>query len=619
MPTTPGCSSGADRLSARAVCSGHIQRAELTVSAAGLFWLETDPVDGRSRLRCLNNGALTTVGSGRVGLGSRLNGYGGGALAVLGDRIIAVTEDQQLLCLATDAPRTEVLIPESGATWGGLVADPSHHRVLAVRELDGCQSLMAVYPDGESHCLHGSEDFYGAPALSPDGRRIAWVSWQLPDMPWQRSRLWLAELDGDGQLQNLRHGVAPLEGAIQQPVFDGERLRVLSDHGGWWQPWHIVPERGSLAWSPVDAPDLDHANAPWQLNERHHCPVAHGQWATVRFRQGVGELWLVGADGGSGRRVASDFTDFRSLSPQGERLYCVARSATRLDAVIEVNPSNHRVRILAGGEQPIATPSLPEPFCVPASGNCDLDVHGFLYTPAASGDNPAPLILMAHGGPTSAAYPVYNAQIQYWCQRGFSVAEVNYRGSTGFGRAFRQALAGRWGESDVADMERAADYLAGDGRPVYIQGRSSGGYTALMALIHSDRFSGGASLFGVTDPLRLRTQTHRFESGYLDWLLGDPAVHPERWYARTPRHHAGRIRAPVIFFQGGQDTVVVPEQTRAMVHAIKARGGRPELHWFDREGHGFRDHGNQARMLEWLHHFYRRHSRMANECAELLS
>ncbi|MCG7198389.1 prolyl oligopeptidase family serine peptidase [Marinobacter pelagius] len=619
MPTTPGCSSGAERLSAYDVCAGHIQRAELAVSSAGLFWLETDPADGRSRLQCLSGGSITTRATGPAGLGGRLNGYGGGSLTVLGDRVVAVADDQRLLCLRADSPPVEIPAAGSGATWGGLVADPHRERVLAVRELNGRQALLAVYPDGACQSLHQGEDFYGAPALSPDGRRIAWVSWQLPDMPWHRSRLWIGKLDDNGHLEDLCSGAAPTEGAIQQPVFDGERLRVLSDHGGWWQPWRVGTDGENLVWSAVSAPDLDHANAPWQLNERHHSPVGRGQWACVRYRRGVGELWLVAAEGGSGHRLAAGFTDFRSLCVHAGRLYCIARSAGRLDAVIEVNPLDHSVRVLAGGEQPMAAPVLPRPFCVPASGSCELDVHGFLYKPPGPEEAPAPLILMAHGGPTSAAYPVYNAQIQYWCQRGFSVAEVNYRGSSGFGRKFRQALAGRWGESDVDDMERAADYLAGDGRPVYIQGRSSGGYTALMALIDSDRFSGGASLFGVTDPLRLREQTHRFESGYLDWLLGDPDTHPERWYARTPRHHAGRIRVPVIFFQGGQDTVVVPEQTRAMTDAIKAQGGCPELHWFDQEGHGFRDRDNQARMLEWLHHFYRRHSRMANECAENLS
>jgi len=537
---------------------------------------------------------------------------------VLGDVVVSVSDDQQLLSLNVDYSSGGVLIGPSGATWGGLVGDLKRERVLAVRELNGKQALMAVDLEGNAHCLHEGEDFYGAPALSRDGTRIAWVSWQLPDMPWHRSTLWVAQIDDNGRLKNLRSGTAPTDGAIQQPVFDGEVLRVLSDHEGWWQPWHVRVEAEGLSWSPVFAPALDHANAPWQLGERHHCPVTPGRWACVRYRRGEGELWLVGADGGSEVRVAPGFTDFRSLSTHRGRLYCIARSAGNLDAVMEVDPDNGRVRILAGGEQPVASPVLPEPFCIPASGNCDLDVHGFLYHPGASAGQTVPLILMAHGGPTSAAYPVYNAQTQFWCQRGFAVAEVNYRGSSGFGRAFRQALAGCWGQSDVEDMERAATHLAGNG-PVFIQGRSSGGYTSLMALIDSNRFSGGASLFGVTDPLRLREQTHRFESGYLDWLLGHPDTHAERWCARTPSYHADRIEAPVIFFQGGQDTVVVPEQTRAMVGAIKAQGGSPELHWFDQEGHGFRDRGNQARMLEWLHHFYRRHSGMANERTEHLS
>ena len=613
MPTIPDCFSGGESLTAKAVCAGHTQRAGLVASDAGLFWLETEPSSGKVRPRWFNGTRVMSFDSLDIGIGSRVNGYGGGSMVVIGRYLVMVTEDQQVVSLAIDTAGITPLTKPDGSKWGGLVADPAHNRVLAVREHNDSQALVAISLDGNRQQLHQGEDFYGAPAISENGRQMAWISWQLPDMPWHRSSLWLADVNGGGGLGGARKVPAPSVGSIQQPAFHGRTLHVLSDHAGWWQPWLLAHWQDPNRWTRLSAPDLDHANAPWQLGERHHCVLDDGHRATVRYNQGTGELWLIHPNEDREIRVAENFTDFRSLSPQGDRLYCIARSDHQLDAILEIIPGTACIHVLAGGETPLTEIARPETFRVPASGDCGFPVSGFLYQPRPTHQNPVPLILIAHGGPTSAAYPVYNPQVQFWCQRGFAVAEINYRGSSGFGRAFRQTLAGNWGVQDVQDMERAARHLAEksgiDSRAIFIQGRSSGGYTALMALIASDCFHAGASLYGVTNPLRLRQQTHRFESGYLDWLLGDPEQHEHRWAARTPCFQASLMKTPVAFFQGDQDTVVVPEQTKSMVEAIEAAGGCAELHWFAGEGHGFRHPDNQVKVLNELHDFYQRHRR----------
>ena len=641
MRTTPGCSFGAEGpsstpslatsapdtplLSAYEACAAHTQRGELAVSEAGIFWLQTDPAEGCNTLWHLSDQGPVRLGPKNLGIRSRVNGYGGGALAASDTGIFVVGEDQQIRFVGLESDTCTPLTDDPDSAFGGLVADPVRQRVLAVREADGGQQLVAVSPDGELRVLHCGLDFYSAPAVSADGRQMAWVSWQLSDMPWVRSQLWTAGVNDDGDLYQCRHWPTPSEASIQQPVFDCTRLWALSDHGGWWQPWHLDTLTGDGRWHSGQSAALDHANAPWQLGESHHCPLGKGAWARVHYRNGTGELWLEPSQGGDGMRIARDFSDFRYLRASNGYFYCVARSATRLDTVLEIDPKTGQARALAGGEEPMPglRVSLPLDIEVPAFDHGEQPIHGFFYTPRLATSELPPLILVAHGGPTSAAYPVFNPQVQYWCQRGFSVAEVNYRGSSGFGRAFRLALEGRWGEVDVEDMERAADHLASfglvDRHRVFIQGRSSGGYTALMAMIRSRKFAAGASMFGVTDPLRLRALTHRFESGYLDWLLGPPDTYPERWRDRTPLYHADRIAAPMIFFQGGKDKVVVPEQTRAMIGAMKAAGRAPELHWFEQEGHGFRHRANQAGMLEWMFSFYRKHSRKANERAENLS
>lgn len=610
-------------LPAAAAAAGLRQRAGLTVSAAGLFWLDFNPDTGDTELWQYAGKGPRRLSASGTSIRSAVNGYGGGAACAMADGVLVVeATSQQILRIDSASGQTRPMTACAGACFGGLVADPVRQRALAVRETADGQQLVAVDGSGAVTVLHQGLDFYSAPAVSDSGRRLAWVSWRLPDMPWVASQVWVADLDDRGRLAQVRSCVAPGPAAVQQPVFNGEQLVVLADHLGWWQPFAVTHSADSSAWQALPCPALDHASAPWQLAESHSQPLPGGGWARVCYREGRGELWLWPADGGQAVRLAPEYGDFRSLQCYGDGLYCIARSASRLDAVLRLTPSTGELAVLAGGERPLAGRSIvpPEPFVVPPAPAQPLAVHGFLYRPWQSGATaPPPLILLAHGGPTSAVYPVFNPQIQFWCSHGFAVAEVNYRGSTGFGRDFRMALAEQWGDAEVEDMGRALEYLAsaglGDRRRSFIQGRSSGGYTALMAMVRGLGFRAGASLFGVSDPRRLRAQTHRFESGYLDWLLGDPVQQAARWQQRTPALHASRIGQPMIFFQGEQDKVVVPEQTRSMAAAMAEAGNPPEVHWFASEGHGFRQPETQAAMMEALLAFYQRQSHLADAAA----
>jgi dipeptidyl aminopeptidase/acylaminoacyl peptidase len=290
----------------------------------------------------------------------------------------------------------------------------------------------------------------------------------------------------------------------------------------------------------------------------------------------------------------------------GEQLYAIAASPISPPAVIAIDRRSHAVSILAGGAEvlPASRISQPQPIHYPSG---DSQAHGFFY-PAMTGQGPSPLVLFIHGGPTSACYPVLDPRIQYWTQRGFAVADLNYRGSSGYGRAYRQALHLRWGEADVQDACAAVTHLAGlgliDPQQAFIRGGSAGGYTTLCALAFHTVFRAGASLYGVSDPLALSRTTHKFEGDYLDWLIGDPEHDAARYRQRTPLLHAQRISAPVIFFQGELDAVVVPEQTRSMLAALKANGIRAEGHFYAHERHGFRQAANLAHALEEEWKFY---------------
>lgn len=248
-------------LSAYEACSAHVQRGELAVSPAGVFWLETDPARGCNTLWHLSNQGPVRLGPDDLGIRSRVNGYGGGALAAADSGVFVVGEDQQIRFVSLADGQCHSLTDDPGAAYGGLVADQYRQRVLAVREAEGKQQLVAVSMQGERSVLHSGLDFYSAPAVSADGSQVAWTSWQLPDMPWLRSRLWTANCSEDGLLDQGREWPTPSEASVQQPVFDGNQLWVLSDHEGWWQPWRIDTS-GEGSWHASDSPARDHANAP---------------------------------------------------------------------------------------------------------------------------------------------------------------------------------------------------------------------------------------------------------------------------------------------------------------------------------------------------------------------
>ena len=601
MNETPVSSPAAEFSAAQAVAAG-TDFAELKVSADGLFWLEFRPADGACRIwhwlycqaRCLTPDGFSVR--------SRVYEYGGGSFCLGGDGLVFVNEqDQQVYTQPLDDLEPRALTQNANCRYG----DVQWHdgQVLAVEERHAGQveHRLVALRDGGCEVLAEGADFYAAPTVSGDGQRLAWIEWDRPAQPWTVTRLMCRMRDASGHWLPAQC-VAAAEESLQQPRFDGEgRLYCLSDRNGFWQPWGEVDGQ----WQAMPAEQADHAAAPWQLGTCTWLPLGSHSYLASWFENGFGQLGVRGADGRT-ERFASAYTRFRNLAIDSDHLYAIAASPISPPAVIAIDRSNHEVRVLAGGAEvlPADHVSLPQAFHYASDGE---QAHGFFY-PAARSQGAAPLVVFIHGGPTSACYPVLDPRIQYWTQRGFAVADLNYRGSTGYGRAYRQALHLRWGESDVADACAAVRHLAAQGlvdpRKAFIRGGSAGGYTTLCALAFHDVFRAGASLYGVSDPIALGRATHKFEGDYLDWLIGDPALDAERYRQRTPLLHAGQIRVPVIFFQGELDAVVVPEQTRSMLAALQANGIEAQGHFYAGERHGFRKAQNLAHALEEEWKFY---------------
>jgi len=602
MNETHASSSKAEPFSAAKAVAAGIDFAELQVGRQGLFWNEYRPEDAACRIWHWHNGAakcLTPLG---FSVRSRVYEYGGGAFCLTDDGIVFVNEaDQQLYrqSLQGEAPER---LTSSACRYGDLQF--ANGQVLAVEEHRDQHRLVAIdLLDGARHLLAEGADFYAAPTLSPDTRRLAWIEWSRPNQPWTATRLMVAERLANGGFAEARCVAGDgAEESVQQPRFDaGGRLYCLTDRAGYWQPF--VESANGL--NPLPCNTADHGPAPWQLGGCTWVPLNENSYLASWTEGGFGRL---GIGGSSSADFTGDYSRFRHLAVDEQFIYCIAASPVSSTAVIAIDRQSRQVKVLAGGIAPLAPDQIsrPQTLRYPSGSG---EAHGFFY-PAMTGETKPPLVVFIHGGPTSACYPILDPRIQYWAQRGFAVADLNYRGSSGYGRAYRQALHLSWGDVDVEDACAVVSHLAErgliDGDKAFIRGGSAGGYTTLCALAFHNVFRAGASLYGVSDPVALGRTTHKFESDYLDWLIGDALRDAERYAARTPLLHAGNIRVPMIFFQGELDAVVIPQQTRDMVSALQDNGILVEAHYYADERHGFRKAGNQAHALEqeWL--FYRR-------------
>ena len=583
--------------------------AALHAAHGGVLWVAFDPQLARCGLFFCRDDTVCELTPPGFSVRSRVYEYGGGACCATEQGVAFVNErDQQVYRIdigldggAHGAPYR--ITSQSHCRYGDLSFMPAWQALLAVEEShEGgtvVHRLVRIGLNGKREVLVEGADFYAAPVADPTGQRLAWIEWDRPHQPWIATRLCQRE---SGERTRVLAGQGS-DQALQQPRFDMQgRLWVLSDRAGWWQPECIDADKKS------DAAPYDHAPAPWQLGGRTFLPLENDELLLTRFEQGTGIL-IRHRTVGTEQRLAEDFTRFRSLAADSEYFYCIAAAPDRLPAVLAIRRSDGALQILAGGEQPLAEEQLsrPQPFRC-AVGESERS-YGFFYSPVSTRERP-PLVIFLHGGPTSASYPVFDPRIAFWTLRGFAVLDLNYRGSSGYGRDYRLRLAGQWGELEVEDIRATIDALAGDGRidpqRVFVRGGSAGGFSALRALAELPQLRGGGSLYGVSDPLALRRVTHKFEADYLDWLIGDPEQDAERYRDRTPLLQAERIKAPVIFFQGALDAVVVPSQTEAMVEALRQRGLPVEYHLFAEERHGFRQATNLAEALRAEHAFYQR-------------
>ena len=623
-PITAPYGTWTSPLSARSVAAGGVQLSRVILDGDDLYWLERRPEEGGRSVVVTRSpqGRIADVTPIGTNVRTRVHEYGGAAYTV-SRRTIYFSEfaDQRVYRLeAGGVP--EPLTPAGKWCYADYTVDPARPRLVCVQEdhtstdREAVTTLVSVALDGPpaaATVIASGHDFYSSPQFSPDGSRLAWLAWRHPDMPWDSTELWTADVGPDGGLMHQTLVAGGVGESVFQPGWspDDGTLYFVSDRSGWWNLYCL--RAGQVEAVHPMAAEFGRAQwvfgaSTWAFSDRSRLLSTYledGRWRLASIDVGSGALVPIDVDVEPSDNIAASRT----------HAVFIGSSSRAPDAVVRLTLATAAVETIRVASTLTIDPgylSMPETLEVPTERG--LTAHAFYYPPTnrdftpPAGERP-PLIVISHGGPTAMHRPTLNLELQYWTSRGFGVVGVNYGGSAGYGRAYRQRLDGQWGVVDVADCVNAAAHLVAQGKSdadrLIIRGNSAGGYTTLAALtFRPDVFKAGASYYGISDLEAMTRDTHKFESRYLDRLVGPYPARRDVYRARSPIHFVDRLSCPLILFQGLEDQVVPPDQSRTMADAVRAKGLPVALLAFEGEQHGFRIADTIARCLEAELFFY---------------
>jgi dipeptidyl aminopeptidase/acylaminoacyl peptidase len=617
------------------IVRGSVSLMMVKLDGNDIYWLEVRPAEaGRSVIvRRTPDGRTADVTPPPFNARTRVHEYGGGDYCVY-DRHIYFADfaDQRLYTQAPDGRPTALMPDGVDLRYADMVVDAARQRLIAVREdhsaapeheaVNALVSLKLDGTEGGGRVLASGYDFYSSPRVSPDGSRVAWLCWNHPNMPWDGCELWVAEIEADGALGQMVLVAGGLEESIFQPEWSPDGvLHFVSDRSGWWNLYRAgratdsVQETGAHI-EPLYALAAEFGQPQWGFGMSTYAFVAPTRIICAYTERGRARLALLDTETRRLEPLDVPYTDITYLRATPTHAAFRAGAPTAGAAVVRFDLATRQTEVLKRGSDLQIDPgylSVPEPVEFPTE--TDQTAHAFYYAPrnrdySAPADERPPLLVKSHGGPTAAATTTLNLAIQYWTSRGFAVLDVNYGGSTGYGRAYRQRLNDKWGIVDVDDCVNGARYLIEqglvDGARCVIDGGSAGGYTTLAALTFRNLFKAGASHYGVSDLGALVRDTHKFESRYLDRLIGPYPARADLYHARSPINFTAQLSCPVIFFQGLEDKVVPPNQAELMVAALKEKGLPVAYVPFAGEQHGFRRAENIKRALDGELYFYAR-------------
>lgn len=593
-----------------------VRLGEPWIDGDEIYWIEGRPAEaGRSVLvRRAADGTIADLTPAPFDVRSRVHEYGGGSYTVAGGTVVFSNRtDGRLYRLDPGVADPQPITPEGEYRYADIRFDAARRRFLAVREDHTAEgqpvaTIVEVALDGERtpRVLVEGPDFLAAPRLSPDGSTLAWLEWDHPDMPWDSTRLRVAPVREDGFLDTAELAAGGLDESIVQPEWSPDGvLHLISDRSGWWNLYRLTDGPRLEPLAPLEA---EFADPAWIFDRSSFGFLPDGSIVAVGRARGRDRIFHV-APGRLAGEVDQPFTELERIRVGPHGIVVVAASPTEASMIVALDPETLApAGVLRRSSSLAIDPawtSAAEPITFPsAEGRI---AHALFYRPrnpefvGPEGELP-PLVVYSHGGPTSNAHNSLDLGVQLLTTRGIAVVDVDYGGSTGYGREFRQALDRAWGVVDVDDCVAAARYLVDRGEVdpdrLAIEGGSAGGFTTLAALAFRDVFAAGISLFGVGDLEALARDTHKFESRYIDRLVGPYPAAAATYRERSPVHNLDEISCPVLILQGLEDRVVPPSQAEAVVAALAANGVPHAYLAFEGEGHGFRGEAAMRRTLE---------------------
>ncbi|HIF71164.1 MAG TPA: S9 family peptidase [Dehalococcoidia bacterium] len=610
------------------ITEGGLRLEQVRVDGDDVYWLEGRPEEaGRYVIvKRSTDGSSADVNSSPLNARNAVHEYGGAAYAVRdGDVYFANWDDQRLYKAASGGGDAVAITGEPaierGDRYADLVVSNDSNWILCVRERhhedrEADNELVAIRTDGSgaTKVLATGHDFYSSLRQNAAGDRVCWLSWDHPDMPWDGCELWVADFDStNGSVSNEQLVTGGTDVSIVQPEWASEGTLVfITDESGWW---NLTKWSGDSV-VPVLTEEKDHCGPAWAFGFRTYGFVDDGSVLLRDSEGGEGRFRAIGLDGQVGGSVTVPHTSIAELNVIGGDVVYIGASQTAAAGVVRTglgNGASVTLKTSSDIELDDAYLSVPEAITFPSTE--DGEAHAFYYAPTnpdfeSDGTEIPPLLVISHGGPTSATSSALSLPVQFWTSRGFAVVDVNYRGSTGHGKAFRDALKGQWGVYDTDDCIAAADYLVGRGQAdtnrLAIKGGSAGGYTTINALTFHDRFAVGATYYGIADLTVFIDDTHKYESRYLDSLIGPYPEAKQLYHDRSAINFTDQLSCPMIIFQGLEDKIVPPSQAEIMAGALREKGVPFSLMMFEGEQHGFRQSKNIKASLEGELYFYGR-------------
>ena len=630
-PTTSPYGSWTSPITTDLIVAESVGLGQIALDGDDVYWVELRPLEAGRQVvvKRTPDGAALDVTPAPFNVRTRVHEYGGGAYVVSEGTVYFTNFADQRVYRQPAGQEPSPITPEGDIRHADFAVDLARSRLVCVQENhsddgDPVNSVVAVPTDtcdgviDKPEVLVSGSDFYSSPRLSPDGSWLCWLSWNHPNMPWDGTELWVGELDDDGKVGERKLAAGGSAESICQPEWapDG-RLYFVSDRSGWWNLYRWDNRAGRGAGESVLPMEAEFGRPQWVFGANCYGFVSADRVICAVNRSGVWEL--LDLDLESGRWTALDIGGYSAMGRSDlrvveDQVFFEAGGPTEPNALLRLDLEAGRLDVVRRSNPAAVDPeylSAPETIEFPTEGG--LTAHAFFYPPrnrdftAPEGAKP-PLLLKSHGGPTAATSNALDLEVQFWTSRGFAVVDVNYGGSTGYGTEYRRRLERNWGVVDVDDCVNAARHLAARGsvdeKQLAIDGGSAGGYTTLAALTFRDIFSAGASYYGVSDLETLARDTHKFESRYLDTLVGPYPEEAGVYRERSPINFTERLSRPIILLQGLEDRIVPPDQAEAMFHAVRAKGIPTAYLAFAGEQHGFRQAGNIKRALEAELYFF---------------